>query len=115
MMVRNYAKNWLSRICACEPARLKYQGLRKSRHAVLGIDVLEDRITPTPIPMVALGGAPDTSHFPTEVLIGEPAHLSVTFTNPGNATGYGPYIELFLPATGIDGRPGGCRDFATYP
>jgi len=41
---------------------------------------------------------------PGKVLIGEDFTFEVTFENTGNATGFGPYIELYLPAWGADGN-----------
>jgi len=47
-------------------------------------------------PTVALG-------LPSEVMIGENFSFSATFSNTGSSTGYGPYIDLVFPVTGIDG------------
>jgi fimbrial isopeptide formation D2 family protein/uncharacterized repeat protein (TIGR01451 family) len=37
------------------------------------------------------------------VLLGETFTIEATFDNVGYETGYGPYIDLFVPATGADG------------
>lgn len=44
---------------------------------------------------------------PPEIFIGESFHLRVTFTNPG-PVGFGPYIDLLLPAAGADGDAAAC-------
>jgi large repetitive protein len=50
----------------------------------------------------AAGPTPSvTLDVPDEVLIGEQFKFKVTF-NPGTAVGYGPFIDLVLPAGGID-------------
>ena len=49
--------------------------------------------------------APDvTLIMPSEVLIGEDFTFTVTFKSTGGAIGYGPYIDLYLPAWGADGN-----------
>jgi uncharacterized repeat protein (TIGR01451 family) len=60
-----------------------------------------------------------TLDVPDEVLIGDTFKFTVTFY-PTNAVGYGPFIDLVLPAGGIDyndldpsGNPGPC-DGVTY-
>ena len=51
---------------------------------------------PPPAPMV-------TIDVPDEILIGEDFQFEVTFDNiTGAGVGYGPYIELYLPAKGAD-------------
>ncbi len=47
---------------------------------------------------------------PAAPLIGEPLVFPVTFDNTGAATGYGPYVDLVLPATGADGAGAGTAD-----
>jgi uncharacterized repeat protein (TIGR01451 family) len=50
----------------------------------------------TPVPQVTL-------NVPAEVLIGEKFKFNVEFKNaPGAATGFGPYLEVYLRARGID-------------
>lgn len=49
---------------------------------------------PGPTPSVTLD-------VPNEVLINEPFTFNITF-HPGNTVGYGPFIDLVLPAGGID-------------
>jgi LPXTG-site transpeptidase (sortase) family protein len=41
--------------------------------------------------------------LPAEGMIGEPVTFTVAFSNAGSATGYGPYLDLILPAVGADG------------
>ena len=43
---------------------------------------------------------------PYDVFIGEDFSFLVTFNNGGDTTGYGPYIDLLFPSTGIDGDDG---------
>ncbi|GIW78815.1 MAG: hypothetical protein KatS3mg105_0622 [Gemmatales bacterium] len=62
------------------------------------LESLEDRITPAPVSSVILPGAGSVT-----VLLGDPANFNVGFDNTGDATGYGPYIDLFLDVTGADG------------
>jgi uncharacterized repeat protein (TIGR01451 family)/fimbrial isopeptide formation D2 family protein len=50
----------------------------------------------TAIPEVKLAGVP------AEALIGEPFKFKVTFDNVGTDVGYGPFIDIVLPAHGID-------------
>jgi hypothetical protein len=38
-----------------------------------------------------------------DVLLGEAFTIAATFDNLGNETGYGPYLDLFVPARGADG------------
>lgn len=80
-----------------------------SRRSVsLGVEILESRSVFAAVPVVTL--AP-----PVEPLIGEQASLSVTFDNasPTDA-GYGPYVDLYLPANGIDGAVGAPQDGVTF-
>lgn len=51
----------------------------------------------TPIPEVKL------QDVPAEALIGESFKFKVTFDNIGTDVGYGPFIDIVLPAHGIDG------------
>ncbi len=58
-----------------------------------------------------------TLTLPSSGLLGESLSFSVTFANtaPGaSETGYGPYIDLILPATGADGNDGITFTSATY-
>lgn len=50
------------------------------------------------------GAVPEASiSMPQEVLLGEDFHVQLRFRNAGSATGFGPYVELWLPASGEDG------------
>lgn len=51
---------------------------------------------------------------PASPLIGDPLIVPVTFDNTGSATGYGPFIDLVLPATGADGAGGATDDGITF-
>ncbi len=51
---------------------------------------------------------------PAAPLIGEPLVFPVAFDNTGAATGYGPYVDLVLPATGIDGAGAATDDGITF-
>src|SRR5262249_43738404 len=62
-------------------------------------ETLEDRTTPAAVPSATFAVPPSAP------LIGENTQFTVRFDNTSPTdTGYGPYIDLFLPATGIDGR-----------
>jgi uncharacterized repeat protein (TIGR01451 family) len=54
-----------------------------------------DTISAGPVPAVTLS-------VPDEVLINEDFTFTVTFSNTGGTVGYGPFIDLVLPAGGID-------------
>ena len=41
------------------------------------------------------------------IMLGQQAHLSLTFSNDGDATGYAPYIDLIVPHNGADGAGAG--------
>jgi hypothetical protein len=71
----------------------------RSPHLPLRIERLEDRLVPAPVPTATLI-APATN------FLGQDVNLSVTFSNTGTAPGYGPYVDLYLPATGADGSLG---------
>jgi large repetitive protein len=51
---------------------------------------------------------------PADPLIGETLVFPVTFDNTGTATGYGPFIDLVLPATGADGAGAAVDDGITF-
>ncbi len=60
-----------------------------------------------PNPMVGVNS-------PDDPFIGEVFTLEVSFSNPGD-TGYGPYVNLFLPLSGADGlTPPGPNDGASF-
>ena len=64
------------------------------------LETLEDRILPAPVPVAVL--SPSTS-----ALVGDTMPLSVTFGNTGDATGYGPFIDVELPTAGSVNCPFG--------
>ncbi len=51
---------------------------------------------------------------PTSAFIGEPLVFPVTFDNTGSTTGYGPFVDLVLPATGADGAGAATDDGITF-
>ncbi|HEY7327755.1 MAG TPA: isopeptide-forming domain-containing fimbrial protein [Gemmataceae bacterium] len=63
------------------------------RFVVPCLERLESRIAPAPVPTVTLPP-------PTTVLIGDTEQMSVTFSNTGDATGYGPFVDVELPTAG---------------
>ncbi len=48
-----------------------------------------------PVPSISLD-------IPSEVMLGEAFTFTVSFRNTGDQTGYGPYIDLYLPLSGVD-------------
>jgi fimbrial isopeptide formation D2 family protein/uncharacterized repeat protein (TIGR01451 family) len=76
----------------------------------LRLEQLEEYVVPAPI-------AATTITPPTTALIGEQTNLTVTFDNTSATptdVGYGPYVDLYLPATGKDGNDGVTFVSATY-
>ena len=57
------------------------------------LERLEDRIVPAPVPTAILSPS-------TTALIGDTVPLAVTFSNTGDATGYGPFVDVELPTAG---------------
>lgn len=56
-----------------------------------------------------------TLDAPPETFLGEPVSFEVTFTNQSlTDAGYGPYIDLLLPATGADGAGPAVDDGITF-
>lgn len=51
---------------------------------------------------------------PASPLIGDPLVFPVTFDNTGSATGFGPFIDVVLPATGADGAGAALDDGITF-
>jgi uncharacterized repeat protein (TIGR01451 family)/fimbrial isopeptide formation D2 family protein len=47
-----------------------------------------------------------TLNVPGETMLGETLNFTVTFENVGDATGYGPLIDMVFPFNGIDGAAG---------
>ena len=69
-------------------------GRRRGRH---GVERLERRTLLAAVPTASLT-------LPPQALIGGTLNFSVGFSNASpTAAGYGPYVDLFLPATGLDG------------
>ncbi len=52
--------------------------------------------------------------LPGSVMLGENFSFTVTFDNMGDAPGYGPFIDLIFPVTGMDGDDGIDFVSATY-
>jgi fimbrial isopeptide formation D2 family protein len=61
-------------------------------------------------PLLTLAPVPTaTLNVPAQGFVGENLNFTVTFDNTGAAaddTGYGPFIDLYLPSTGADGNDG---------
>jgi len=51
---------------------------------------------------------------PGQVFIGSSFSFTVTFDNTGADTGYGPYLDVFLPLSGADGTTGGPNDGISF-
>ncbi|MEM8535736.1 MAG: hypothetical protein AAGF95_33225, partial [Chloroflexota bacterium] len=72
------------------------------------------------IPIVQADGTADpvaSLNVPAEHFIGEPLNFTVSFDNADPDTadvGYGPYIDLILPAAGVDGSGGAVDDGITF-
>jgi large repetitive protein len=67
---------------------------------LFGLQGLTIPLTAAPLPDLQL-------EAPSEVFIGDQFELSVTFQNTAaNDTGYGPFIDLWLPRNGADGAAG---------
>jgi len=47
-----------------------------------------------------------TTNLPAEGMVGEPVSFNVLFDNTGDAPGYGPYMDVIFPETGMDGDDG---------
>jgi fimbrial isopeptide formation D2 family protein/uncharacterized repeat protein (TIGR01451 family) len=75
----------------------------------LGLEELENRINPVAIPTATFGG------LPADPLIGESASFSVRFDNTSPSDpGFGPYVDLYLPATGVDGAGAAIDDGLSF-
>ncbi len=78
-----------------------------SRRSLL-LETIEDRILCSAVPAVSISA-------PAKPLIGEVVALTATFDNADPAdTGFGPYIDVYLPATGADGAGAGVDDGLTF-
>jgi hypothetical protein len=74
------------------------RAVRNLLRSALALEQLEAREVPAAIPTATISGVP------SEVLIGETGTFTVTFDNTSPTdTGFGPYVDLYLPKTGIDG------------
>ena len=60
-----------------------------------------------PVPTVS--GSP-----PAQATLGEPFTFPITFDNTGTTTGYGPFIDMLFPATGVDGAGAATDDGITF-
>ncbi|MFO0957005.1 MAG: hypothetical protein U0800_05995 [Isosphaeraceae bacterium] len=79
-----------------------------ARRTRLALEPIESRILPASQPVASLV-------VPPSPLIGESATFSVGFRNASPTdTGYAPFLDLTLPATGIDGDDGIAFRSATY-
>lgn len=85
------------------------RGAKSSRHVCLQLEELEERIMPAGVPVATLSG------LPTTALIGEQTSFTVQFDNSSATdTGFGPYVDLYLPATGADGAGAAVDDGVTF-
>lgn len=84
------------------------RAVRKRTHTPLMLELLEGREVPAAIPTATLTAVP-------EALLGEDLTFSVSFDNTSPVdTGYGPYVDLYLPATGIDGAGAAADDGISF-
>ncbi len=72
------------------------------------------RVIPVQAAPLAINEANVALNVPAEVFIGEAFSFTATFDNLGSATGYGPFIDIILPATGMDGDDGISYVSASY-
>jgi uncharacterized repeat protein (TIGR01451 family) len=74
--------------------------MKQGRWALAGLALFSALISTgsaqTAIPSVSFLG------LPTQAMIGENFQFGVTFRNTGTEIGYGPFVDLLLPAGGID-------------
>jgi fimbrial isopeptide formation D2 family protein/uncharacterized repeat protein (TIGR01451 family) len=82
---------------------------RSSRRFRPGFEPLEDRSVPAAAPVAAFAG------IPADPLLGESFSFGIAFDNASPTdTGFGPYVDLFLPATGADGGTSPPDDGITF-
>jgi fimbrial isopeptide formation D2 family protein/uncharacterized repeat protein (TIGR01451 family) len=81
---------------------------------ILLITLLFASLFPNAQPVRAAGVPTAGMSAPSEVFLGEDFDFTVTFTNTGASTGYGPFIDLVIPRTGSDGDDGIIFNGATY-
>ena len=87
-----------SQIFSAQRRRHRHAGTPATRrHRFLHVERLEPRQLLAAIPHTTLS-------IPSEALLGESVSLDIGFVNnsPSDA-GYGPFVDLRLPATGVDG------------
>ncbi|MFZ9794485.1 MAG: hypothetical protein ACO3F3_19335, partial [Gemmataceae bacterium] len=78
------------------------------RKQFLFLEEFENRLVPAPIPVA-------TIIPPVSSMIGEQTIFQVSFDNTSiTDTGFGPYIDLFLPATGADGAGAAIDDGISF-
>ena len=70
-------------------------------------DQVEARPLQAAVPTVTLSA-------PANPFIGDPITITADFSNGGSDTGFGPYIDLFLPLSGADGTTGGSNDGISF-
>jgi len=98
----------------CLTSKVKLIGWLLAAGLVVVLAILalpEAHTAPSSVPMPVIAPAPIvTVDLPDEVMIGEDFTFEVKFDNgPGADVGYGPYIELYLPAWDPDGNTGGIK------
>lgn len=69
---------------------------------------------PQPVYAASIGATVGIANAPTTVPLGEGFSLDLIFDNNSAATGFGPYINLFVPKSGADGDDGYTFSAATY-
>jgi len=83
-------------------------GRRARRHRLLNVELLESRRMLAALPTTTLD-------VPGDGFLGEPVTINVGFANSSPSdTGYGPFVDLILPAPGADGAGGATDDGITF-
>lgn len=104
-------------LCRCNP-RKALNSIKTSGQVLLLLGLIIG-ITAIPVnqaqarPLQA--AVPNVSlSAPTAPFIGDAITITANFSNSGADTGYGPYIDLFLPLSGVDGTTGGSNDGISF-
>ncbi len=69
-----------------------------------------DAVNANSVAFFGIANATATVSAPGSVPLGQPFGFSVQFSNISGFTGYGPYINVFMPSGGADGTSGGGTD-----
>lgn len=88
------------------------------------LENLEARTVPAAIPLVTISAPSEWAdaprnqikvYPPATTFIGEQTHMVLTFDNASPVdVGYGPYIDLYVPKTGVDGGGAGVDDGISF-